>query len=337
MAGKATPRARFVDELLEQGAIEVAHRELPKADLLEAEALRLAEQRPPEVPAPGRDTIEALLEGFQLSISALNRYLNCPLGFYYEQVLRAPVLMREAAHYGTAMHYALERYFERMRTHREQEFPPVEVLIEGFEQEMERRRGFFARREFERRLEAGRYNLQQYFEAHCSNWPTNVLMEYRPRNVEIDGVPVTGSIDQLIQLNADQARVVDFKTGSQQKSKLRRPTEKNPNGGSYWRQLVFYKLLYENYPGNTRTVTSGTISYLEPDKTGAMPEASISYQPQDTATVRKLVREVYAAIQEHDFFTGCGETECPWCNFAREHIVPDSFAQPDIEALDDEG
>jgi DNA helicase-2/ATP-dependent DNA helicase PcrA len=337
MAGKATPRARFVDELLEQGTIEVAHRELPKAALLEAEALRLAEQRPPEVPAPGRDTIEALLEGFQLSISALNRYLNCPLGFYYEQVLRAPVLMREAAHYGTAMHYALERYFERMRTHREQEFPPVEVLIEGFEQEMERRRGFFARREFERRLEAGRYNLQQYFEAHRSNWPTNVLMEYRPRNVEIDGVPVTGSIDQLIQLNADQARVVDFKTGSQQKSKLRRPTEKNPNGGSYWRQLVFYKLLYENYPGNTRTVTSGTISYLEPDKTGAMPEASISYQPQDTATVRKLVREVYAAIQEHDFFTGCGETECPWCNFAREHIVPDSFAQPDIEALDDEG
>ena len=240
MDGKATPRARYVDELLGQPAIEVAERSLPPAILIEAEALRLTERQPPRLSAPDQATIDALLEGFQLSVSAMNRYLRCPLGFYYENVLRAPVLMREAAHYGTAMHYALERYFERMRAHHDLAFPPVEVLIEGFEQEMERRRGFFARREFARRLEAGRYNLSEYYQQHKNSWKTEVLMEYRPRNVEVDGVPVTGSIDQLIHLSGEKARVTDFKTGSQDKSKLRRPTDKK---SAWWSLLAAVGLL----------------------------------------------------------------------------------------------
>lgn len=337
MDGKSTPRARYLDELLAQGPVEVVDRILPPSILIEAEALRLTEREPPRLPGPDKATIDALLEGFQLSVSAMNRYLKCPIGFYYENVLRAPVLMREAAHYGTAMHYALERYFERMRMHPDQAFPSAEVLTEGFEQEMQRRQGFFARREYVRRLEAGRYNLSEYYRQHRRSWKTEVRMEYRPRNVEIDGVPVTGSIDQLIHLSGEKARVVDFKTGSQDKSKLRRPTDKNPLGGNYWRQLVFYKLLYENYPGNTRVVTSGAIAYLEPDKAGKMPVAEISYTPKDTETVRQMIREVYAAIQAHEFYTGCGATDCPWCNFVRHHVVPDTFAQSDIEALDDEG
>lgn len=336
MDGKATPRARFIDELLALDGIEAQPKMVPPGQLFDAEALRLREQQPPVLPARDPATVDALLEGFQLSVSALNRYLKCPLGFYYENVLRAPVLMREAAHYGTAMHYALERYFDRMRSHREQAFPPVEVLIEGFEQEMGRRRGFFTRREYERRLEAGRYNLQLYHKQHRKEWHRDVLLEYRPRSVEVDGVPLTGSIDKLEQLPGEKARVVDYKTGSQDKSKLRRPTDKNPLGGSYWRQLVFYKLLYEHYPANTRTVTSAAIAYLEPDKQGQLPVAELSYRAKDTQKVRKMIREAYAAIQAHDFYTGCGAPDCPWCNFVRHHIVPDSFAQPDIEALDDE-
>lgn len=101
--------------------------------------------------------------------------------------------------------------------------------------------------------------------------------------------------------------------------------------------MVFYKLLYENYPGNTRVVTSGAIAYLEPDKSGKMPVAEISYTPGDTEAVRRMVREVYAAIQAHDFYTGCGAPDCPWCNFVRHHVLPDTFAQAAIEDLDDEG
>lgn len=336
MQGRATPRAIFVEELLQGEGLSVSAKQVPAELLLEAEALRLQEQTQPVLPAQEKALVDALLEGFQLSVSALNRYLNCPLGFYYENVLRAPVLMREAAHYGTAMHYALERYFERMMASKEQSFPPVAVLMQGFEQEMRRRQGFFARREYERRLEAGRYNLEQYYLQHHKAWAKEVRLEYRPRNVEVDGVPITGSIDKLELLGPDKARVVDYKTGSQDKSKLRRPTEKNPLGGSYWRQLVFYKLLYECHPANTRTVSSAAIAYLEPGPNGHIPEHEIDFRPDDAALVRKLIRETYGRIMAHDFYTGCGEVNCPWCQFARHHLLPDALSQVDIEELDDE-
>jgi DNA helicase-2/ATP-dependent DNA helicase PcrA len=335
LKGKAVTRAIFVEELVQNAKLEVTARQVEAERLLEAEALRMTESNAPRLPKQEKAMVAAQLEGFQLSVSAMNRFLNCPLAFYYEQVLRAPVLMREAAHYGTAMHNALERYFERMRRHEQQAFPPLIALIEAFERDMALRQGFFARKEYESRLEAGRYNLQRYHEHHAPHWHKEVLLEYRPRNVEVDGVPITGSIDKLELLDTSHARIVDYKTGSQNKQKVRPPTKTHPHGGAFWRQLVFYKLLYEAYPSHTRIVNKAAISYLEPSRSGEMLEEEVTFKAEDTTLVRQLIRETYERILAHDFYTGCGEPSCQWCNFVRNNQLPNSFADADIEALDD--
>lgn len=83
-------------------------------------------------------------------------------------------------------------------------------------------------------------------------------------------------------------------------------------------------------------VIFGIIFYLEFDKIGVMLEVSISYQFWDIVIVCKLVQEVYVAIQSYDFFIGCGEIDCLWCNFVWEYIVFDIFVQFEIEVFDDE-
>ncbi len=333
--GKPLQRAVFVDEALRAGGLEVAPRALPAAALLEVEALRLMEQEAPQLEPLEEGAARALLEGFQLSVSAMNRYLMCPLGFYYEYVLKAPTLMREAAHYGTAMHHALQRLFERMKASRSKAFAPEGQFIRLFEQEMERRRGFFAPKEYHRRLEMGRRNLAEYYRMHIDTWEKNVLLEHKPRNVEMEGAPITGSIDRLIFEGLAEARVVDYKTGSQNDDKMKRPTAANPQGGSYWRQLVFYKILYESQPGNSRIVKSGKISYLEPDTRGEFQEKELVYTPDDVETVRGLIHEVYGRIMAHDFYTGCGEPGCSWCKFIRHNGVVDTFSEREVEELDD--
>lgn len=333
--GKPQQRAVFVEEILRGGELEVSHRSLPAAALLEAEALRLIEQEAPHIEALDSGTAAALLEGFQLSVSAMNRYLMCPLGFYYENVLKAPTLMREAAHYGTAMHNALQRLFERMKASKDKAFASEAQFIKMFDFEMERRQGFFSRKEYQRRLEMGRRNLAEYYRLHAGTWEKNVQLEHKPRNVEMDGVPITGSIDRLILDGLAEARVVDYKTGSQSDDKLKRPTAANPHGGSYWRQLVFYKILYESQPGNSRIVKSGKISYLEPDTRGEFQEKELTYIPGDTGTVRQLIKDVYGKIMAHDFYAGCGEPVCPWCNFLRHNGVVDTFSEREVEELDD--
>jgi len=333
--GKPLQPAIFINELLEDKELKIEDQQLDSKAMLEAEALKLEEQTLPAIPARDKATVDALLEGFQLSVSAMNRYQRCPLAFYYENVLRAPVLMRSAAHYGTAMHNALQRLFERMKADKEQVFPPEGQLLSLFEQEMQRRRAFIDAEDYERRLEAGKLHLAGYYQHYLGSWEKNVLLEYKPRNVEVEGVPITGSIDKLEQQGMLNARVVDYKTGSQSKSKLRRTTDANPLGGSYWRQLVFYKLLYENYPGNTRIVNRGAISYVEPDTRGEFVEREVNISSQDAAVVAQMVKEVYAGIMAHDFYTGCGEPNCSWCQLVKHNIMVDTFADPEIEALDD--
>ncbi len=333
--GKPQRRAIFVEELLSGAGLTVQQRALPPSALLEAETLRMLEMEAPAIPAQDKALADSLLEGFQLSVSAMNRYLRCPLSFYYEHVLRAPEVVSEAAYYGIAMHNALQRLFERMRASRTKAFPPETAFIRMFEQEMERLEGYFARKEYHRRLEMGRHNLSDYYREYAGKWHKEVMLEYKPRQVEMDGVPLTGSIDKLELLDTATARIVDYKTGSHNEGKLRRPTPANPNGGSYWRQLVFYKILCESHPVNTRIVKSGLISYLEPSGSGKLVEKEIAYTPEDVQQVKGMIRTVYEKILAHDFYTGCGEANCPWCSFVRHNELVDSFSEPEVEELDD--
>lgn len=330
--GKPLQASLFVEELLESGACQVNRAEIPTEKLTEMTALELQEIL---VPAQDSAAIAALLEGFTLSITALNRFLYCPLAFYYEQVLKAPVLVSEAAHCGIAMHHALQRLFEKMKSDKQKRFPPQKTLLRWFEQEMLRLSGFFSKTSFQQQLVHGKRQLAAYYDTHHDSWPQQVLVEYRPRKVELDGVPITGIIDRLDILPNDRVAIMDYKSGSHSSSKLKRPTEANPHGGSYWRQLVFYKLLYENYPGQLRRVEKGTISYLEANAKGEFPEYSITYNAKDMAQVTALITDTYQRIQTQDFYQGCGKPSCPWCRFLKEHQTLDSFADAEQESLDD--
>jgi DNA helicase-2/ATP-dependent DNA helicase PcrA len=129
---------------------------------------------------------------------------------------------------------------------------------------------------------------------------------------------------------------VDYKTGSHKPAKLAKPTEKNPHGGSYWRQLVFYKILFENWRNNPRRVQSAEISYLEPDVRGRFVRKEIKYRPEDVTLVKKLIVETYGKIQRQEFYEGCGEDNCQWCNFLKNQTEVTSFSEREIEELDDQ-
>jgi DNA helicase-2/ATP-dependent DNA helicase PcrA len=336
-AGKPAQPAIFIHEILGDETLTIENRTLPSDTLIELEALKLKEQIQPAIPQQDKATVTALLEGFQLSVSAMNRFMKCPLAFYYEHVLRAPVLASTAAHYGTAMHNALQRFFEKMKTHKSMAFPSAQQLLSLFEQEMAFRRGFIAEEDYQSRLKAGRRHLSGYYQQHIQDWKNNkkVLLEYKARNVEVEGAPIKGSIDKVVYLDGVYAEIIDYKTGSQSETKLKRPTPARPEGGSYWRQLVFYKLLFENYPPNNRIIKKAGISYLEPDTRGQFKDRMIEISAKDVSMVRKMIRKAYERIQAHDFYTGCGEPACSWCELVQNHVMRNSFADPEIEELDD--
>ncbi|MFN0035461.1 MAG: ATP-dependent helicase [Saprospiraceae bacterium] len=332
-AGKSLVQSQFLAET----GLPINETETPQAVLLEAQTLLLLEAPQPVVSLPEPALLDALLADFSLSITALNRYLRCPLAFYYEDVLKVPGTTSEAAAFGLAMHGAMQQFLLKMKSHKNFEWPSAENLTKLFAKEMERQRGFFSEHGFAQRLPLGKDFLRRIHLEQVPYWRKRAIAERRVDKVELDGIPLTGILDKIEWLDGGLLRIVDYKTGIPDPKKTAAPSESQPFGGDYWRQLAFYKILMDNARLYAETVGKTAISWLEPDKRGAFPISEISFSNEEMHFVEGLVREVYGKIQQREFDTGCGKKDCPWCQMQRERNIPQLLSRGEEEGLDDGG
>lgn len=329
--GKALTRTRFIDETGLPGMEITVESQL----LLDTQTLLLLEQAKPVITLPEPVVTDELLAQFSLSISALNRYLRCPLAFYYEDLLKIPGATSESAAFGTAMHGALQQFTLKMKADKKQQWPSPESLMRMFAAEMERQRGYFSEYGFTQRLALGKDYLRRIHLEQVPYWRRRAIVERHVDRVELDGVPLTGVIDKIEWYDNGTIRIVDYKTGAPDPKKTAPPDEKQAHGGDYWRQLAFYKILLENARIYPEPVGKTAISWLEPDKRGAFPVVEIAFSGVEIQFMENLIRETYANIQSRKFDTGCGKEDCPWCRMHRDRTVLDVLDRGREEGLDD--
>ena len=334
--GKERTRAIFIDELLaEDNRVLHLQKQVTEAELMDLQLALLTHKKEEIQIRLPKDQVSKILESFRLSVSTFNQYLRCPLSFYYEQVLKVPTVFSEAATYGTAIHNALQSYFEKVFAMPRAGFPPSEILVRLFERELERMSGFLSRDAYHYRLQLGRQHLPAYLQQRQSVWHKKGKLELEVKHVEIEGVPIKGVIDKVELLKGDQARIFDYKTGSLNESKLRRPTPARPYGGTYWRQLVFYKILLEGMGTRNYQVVEAGVDYVQPDTNGEFPFRTIGIDQNQVQQMKIWMKEVYEEIQKHEFYKGCGEENCDWCQFEKLKRKVGSFSDLTIEELDD--
>lgn len=328
--GKPLSQSCFVDET----GIAPVYECPAQALLIETQTRLLLEPARPVIRLPKDEIVDALLAGFSLSITAMNRYLRCPLAFWYEDLLRVPGAMNEAAAYGVAMHATLQRFVLRMKSDKKYQWPGAEALSRLFTREMEHMREYFSETGFQQRLALGKENLRRIHAEQVPFWRKRAIVERRVNQVELQGVPLTGVIDKIEWLDNGRLRLVDYKTGQPDNKKTALPGENQPFGGEYWRQLAFYQLLIENARIYPETVEKTAISWLEADKKGTFPITEISFDKSDLDMMTALIQEVYGKIQQREFTTGCGKPDCAWC---RMHLNNEWNERPEVAeaGLDD--
>lgn len=279
-------------------------------------ALQFTKLIAPEVQHLDDELVDRTVNGFVMNVSALNNYLRCPLGFYYQNIIRIPSPKNEAAEFGSAIHHALEQLFKKMKNNKDR-FPQVDDLLQDFTWYLRRHRESFTREQFARRLEYGIDILTNYYNTYVTQWNKIVTMEMNVRNVLLDEIPLKGKIDK-IEFNGKDAMVIDYKTGDPDKcsDKLARPGTKEPNGGDYWRQAVFYKIMLDLYPKEW-AVSSVEFDFVEPDKKKQYRKEKVSISSIDIDLVKEQIKTTWNKIQQKDFYTGCGKEECHWCNFVK--------------------
>jgi DNA helicase-2/ATP-dependent DNA helicase PcrA len=324
--GKPLEPSMFIAEIQESHQINPIKEVLTKDNISDFSILQYQEAVVPKIEKIEAEFIERVLEKFVMNVTALNNYLKCPLQFYFNNLVRVPSGKSESTEFGSAVHHALQKFFQQMQDNNQ--FPDKQQLIEDFEWYMKRHRENFTKEQYNRRMEYGGEVLNNYYDAYINEWNKVVVIERTIKNVIVNGVPLKGKLDKL-EFNGKMVNVVDYKTGDIEKAKdkLLGPNDKQPEGGDYWRQAVFYKILVDNYDQKSWQVISSEFDFVEPDNKKNYRKEKIVITDADILTVKNQISMVWQKIQAHDFYTGCGKEECHWCKFVKNNELNIAFAE----------
>lgn len=330
--GKENEPTRFIAEIQEKIPTDIATTAIDNDVLAAFIATHFAPPMRPQIAAAEKEWIQPLLDKFVMNVTALNNYLKCPLQFYFQNLVRIPAAKNEATEFGSAVHYALEKLFRRMQDDAAQTFPSMMIFIDDFNFYMNRHRESFTAEGYKRRMENGVEILTNYYEKYIQSFCKIVAIERSIKNIQIKGVPIKGKLDKL-EFAGHDVNVVDYKTGDAEKGikKLYPPDDKQPAGGDYWRQAVFYKMLVDNDANRNWVVKSATFDFIEPDKKRGYIQQQVQIADADITTVAMQITTVWQRIQAHDFYTGCGKTDCTWCQFVKTNELAENWHDMEVE------
>jgi DNA helicase II / ATP-dependent DNA helicase PcrA len=331
--GKPIENSVFVDEISKPE--ERIRLEMPAEALVSQIAWAMKPVEEVYIRIANAQWVDKVLQQLTMSATTLSKFLNCPLGFYYEQILRVPFQKNEALAFGSAVHNALELFFLKIKQS-DKVVPTKEFLLQTFQAALQRESACFTLVQLERKMEHGKNILSDYYDQYHSEFNRDVEIEWKVPRYYLAGIPVTGKIDK-IELDGNECTVVDYKTGDPDNAgieNIRQPDEKNPFGGDYWRQMIFYKMLIENFAERNWVVNTGIFDFVQKNKQGVYKRFTIPMYKQDEEMVMKLLKDSYAKIMNHEFDKGCGREDCHWCNFARKYQLIRSRADEMIE-IDD--
>ncbi|HLG38696.1 MAG TPA: PD-(D/E)XK nuclease family protein, partial [Chitinophagaceae bacterium] len=316
--GKELEPSMFIAEILDEHDLKVRPEIISQETLSEFSILHFGEAEAPEIEKIEEEFISRLLDKFVMNVTALNNYLKCPLEFYFKNLIRIPSPKNEATEFGSAVHHALEKLFRKMQESGKEIFPLKQEFIADFEWYMNRHRENFTKEQFERRMEYGQEVLGNYYDKYINSFNKIVAIERNIRNIVVKDVPLKGKLDKL-EFDGKSVNVVDYKTGDPDKAKerLKGPSGKEPNGGDYWRQAVFYKLLVDNYEQKGWKAVSAEFDFIEPDKKKNYRREKVVISPADITTVIQQITNTWQKIQNREFYIGCGKEDCHWCNFVK--------------------
>lgn len=256
--GKALEPTRFIEELRQESDIQIHHVNISDEQKAAYTALRFGIIQQPEIEQAEKDYVAALLKNFRMNVTALSNYLECPVKFYYNNLVRVPGGTTDAMQFGKSMHEALNNFYRRMMETDSRSYPAIDVLIKYFTWHIYNNREMFTPESLKRYTDYGVRCLEKFYEHEFANAVAGDFIKTEvPMNAVVNGIPIKGFADK-IQYWGNDIIITDFKTGKLANARTRYQefaepgSIKRPEGGNYWRQAVFYKILIDNLTGKKK-------------------------------------------------------------------------------------
>ncbi len=348
---KDEQESRFVTEFLESKIPKFIMTDVSNEQIAEVQlAIFGTEYSDKDFEPIGKEFLNKFTDNYVLSATHLDSYLECPIKFYYRNLLQIPSAITGPLSFGNSIHRALELFFKAMLNHPEKKYPSVEQLVSGFKFDLEKHADSFNPQDFARTLEYGTEKiLPRLYKTFINEWEENKNREPEKNvmDIVVNDVPIKGKLDQLVFQDKTTVHVIDFKTGafnSEKKKLLTAPMLEINNeeasiedlyGGNYWRQIAFYHLLINNDKRHNYKTLSGEMFFVEPDIKGNYSREKIFINDDEIKFMENLIKDVYLKIKNHEFSNGCGKKNCEWCNFNTYYLTKRTYSSENLLGNDE--
>ncbi len=257
--------------------------------------------------------ISELLSKRGFAVTHLNNYLQCPWKYFYVNLLRVPMAPAKSQIYGMAIHASLKDYFD----HFKEGDLGANYMIDKFIKHLSNQP--LTDRDKDELIQKGTQALTGYYDTYSKTWHKDVLNEFKVKGVELhENLRLTGVIDKMELLGGSTTklqgvRVIDYKTSKPKTARYIKGETKDSNR-DYYRQLVFYKLLLNEFDEGKYKMKLGEIDFVESNPSGKYKKESFEISDDEVKDLRKQILEVADEIVELKFWNRrCKDEECKWC------------------------
>jgi DNA helicase-2/ATP-dependent DNA helicase PcrA len=263
------------------------------------------------------------IHSLNMSSSALDTYLECPLSYYYEKILKIPAMPDLRFIKGTIIHHSLEWIASEIV--QSGNIPSKESFFARVQTELHNELRFFNESEQKNHEEFFNEALSSYYDEKIVHWNTSLEVE-KELSASYQEVPIIGYLDKIEHNMDGTINIIDYKSGKLDKAKKYKNFEppadpstwKNKDegtfqerfGGKYWRQAVIYAYLWQSiYP--SKPIKEIRFEFVI-DTDSRFGHQIVHVNEESIAFILDQIKQTYSNIQNR-IFEGCGKETCKWC------------------------
>jgi len=309
--GKILSPLRFIEELPERNISRVT---LPRVGAEEIYQISKTQS----FHDPLVDLAKRVLTEKGLSVTALNHFIDCPITFLYQSILKLPQAPSASAEKGSAMHFALDNIWKLDKKDvKNIEKTLVEKIKEYFDQSL---LSILEKESAKKELLKDAPVVAKALESHFAqakdssvfteSWvETDFQGKYAGKSISI---PLHGKLDAIVD-NGKEVNVFDYKT-RQAMSINAIKGETKSSDGNYFRQLVFYKMLVQSDSRWKGRSTIPSLVFVSPDDKGRCPTITLPIEKSDIEKVKEEIESLIDSVWSGMVVKGkCDDVKCQWC------------------------
>lgn len=309
--GKEQEKSRFITEVPEQYVEVVEANNFEQKHLTDIELfIQPTTQKKTIYDA---QFIKELFLKRGLTVTALNNYLECPIKYFYKNLIQIPSGYSPVLEYGNLMHGALEKFF--VQSKKEEKILSVKKLLGFFEEAV--KHSSLNAKEIQKYKPRGLTSLESWYKTRLKDLKYLVDIERKIyKDFELtngETIMLNGKLDKIEYLESvldGPIRIVDYKTGRPFSKKSKDEKEELK------RQLAFYNLLLDGYKDNKFYIKEAVLDFLEENDKGEHEQFAMHISEEEISELKKIVEDIAFEIMSGELLSkGCNKKDCEWCAF----------------------